>query len=94
VRPIDVISGKRGPAELISQPPAIGYVNPGCREPRIFSQPWKYRLTFAGNDEIEVAEIRIDVQARTGLRIVVSKLKCPVFLASEVSGFGLTNSNI
>jgi len=27
------------------------------------------RFAFAGNDEIEVAEIRIDVQARTGLRI-------------------------
>ena len=25
---------------------------------------------------------------------VVSKLKCPVLLASEMSGFGLTNSNI
>ncbi|HEX6044619.1 MAG TPA: hypothetical protein VFZ22_09045, partial [Pyrinomonadaceae bacterium] len=25
---------------------------------------------------------------------VVSKLRCPVFLASEMSGFGFTNSNI
>lgn len=26
--------------------------------------------------------------------VVVSKLKCPVFLASEMSGFGFTTSNI
>jgi hypothetical protein len=27
----------------------------------------------------------------TGLQDVVSKLKCPVLLASEMSGFGFTN---